>query len=267
MLLTLVQLISRLSAILYIICGVGVFFSIRGLVIARREKGIAVFQLEREAALLRQRSSLTTMLLLTGLAAFTWINANILEPNLTDIEEIAEATPETDVFIEQPPTPTIALLLFPTITPTSQFADSDQPTRDPNINGCEIFGQTITFPEPGQGVSGQVPVEGTVNILGLAQYKFEVNGPATEGDWVVVATFTAATGVDGFLGNWDSTSLIPGDYTFRLVTLRSDGSYITPCEIPISIEGAIPTSEVPEDEEAIPDAVPIPEAGEASNEQ
>ncbi len=251
---TLIQLISRLSTVIYIVCAVGVFFSIRALYLARRAKRLALFGLEREAAIRRQRNALSTIITLCVIAAYVWINVNILETNALGLSLAEQTTPTSEIFIEQPPTPTVALLLFPTITPTSSFTDGTTlATPDPSVDGCQIFGQTLTFPQPNQEVSGQVPVEGTVNILGLSQYKFEVNGPSTQGEWVVVNTFNRNTGTDGFLGNWDSTSLIPGDYDFRLVSILSDGRRITPCVVPITILGLQPDAEEapesPEDEE------------------
>lgn len=266
MLNTLIQLISRLATVIYIVCGVGVFFSFRTLFLARRSKRLALFGLEREAALRRQRNALSTIIILSVVAAFVWINTNILEPNALGISFAEEPTPTSEIFIDQPPTPTVALLLFPTITPTSSF--NDFPTPDPEVDGCQIFGQTVTFPEPNQEVSGQVPVEGTVNILGLTQYKFEINGPSTQGEWVVVNTFNRNTGTDGFLGNWDSTSLISGDYDFRLVSILTDGRQITPCVVPITVAGTQPEPEAaPDTPEEAPveptappeEALPIPE--------
>ena len=93
-----------------------------------------------------------------------------------------------------------------------------------------------TSPEPDQQVSGQVLVEGQANILDFSQYKFELNGPGTNGQWVVVGTFTVPV-IEGILGSWDSTSLPPGSYRLRLVVLRSDGTFPTPCEIPIVVLG------------------------------
>lgn len=278
MLQTLIQLISRLSTVIYIVCGVGIFFSIRGLFLARRSKRLALFGLEREAALRRQRNSLTTIIILTVLAAFVWVNRNILEPNALGLTLAEQPTPTSEIFIQQSPSPTVALLLFPTITPTSSFTENtDAATPDPSVDGCQIFGQTITFPLPDQEVSGQVPVEGTVNLLGLTQYKFEINGPSTQGDWAVVNTFNRNTGTEGFLGNWDSTSLIPGDYQFRLVSIVADGRRVTPCEVPIVIAGAEPepesAPESPEEAPAEPTApseqeIPVPEdtiPGETTN--
>jgi hypothetical protein len=81
-----------------------------------------------------------------------------------------------------------------------------------------------------------VSVEGQANILDFAQYKFEISGASTGGAWVVVGTFPSPV-PEGYLGSWDSTSLQPGNYSLRLVVLRTNGTYPTPCEVPITIIG------------------------------
>lgn len=234
---TLIQFIDRTELVFYVLAAIGIFFSIRGLVMARRARRIAVFGLEKEAAGQRQARSLSTILALLLLSGGIYIIANIVAPNM--IEQPAETTPTPVVFVTQQPTPTEARLLYPTITPTAglppaQLAGTPSPPAGQAVNGCEIQGARITNPTPSQTVSGQVTVEGQANILDFAQYKFEINGPSTNGAWVVVGTYTTLV-IDGFLGTWDSTSLIPGNYILRLVVSRADGSFPTPCEVPITV--------------------------------
>ncbi len=236
---TLIQFIARIAPILYGLAAIGIFFSIRGLFQARQARRNAVFGLEREAANERQRRSLSTILSLSLMVGAVYAIANIVVPNLGEPE--AEPTSTPVVFVTQQPTATQSLLLYPTVTPTAAVPPAGVsgaaiPTPDPTINGCEILGANISNPAPGQVVSGQVVVEGQANILDFAQYKFEVSGAPTGGVWVVVGTFSSPV-PDGYLGSWDSTSLEPGNYTLRLVVLRSNGTYPTPCEVPITIAG------------------------------
>lgn len=233
---TLVNFVDRIGLLVYILSGVGIFFAIRGLVQAIRSRRIAVFGLEREAARQKQRRSFNIILLLLLLCGAIYINSNIIAPNLLATD--AEPTPTPVVFVTQQASPTPPLLLYPTITPTPGLAPAEAAESgagtDEEIDGCQIIGANITEPQPGQNVSGQIVVQGQANILGFAQYKFEIKGPGTNDSWVVVGTFTSAV-PEGFLGTWDSTSLLPGNYTLRMVVSREDGSYPAPCEVPIVV--------------------------------
>ena len=236
---TLVQFILRTETILYILAAIIIFFSLRGLVVARQVQRNAVFGLEKEAAQQRQRRSLGTILALFLLSSGVYIISHIVAPNMGEVP--LEPTPTPLVFVTQLPTPTETRLLYPTVTstpglPPAAVVGTPSPVPAESINGCEILGATITKPASGEFVTGQITVEGQTNILDFAQYKFEINGPSTSGAWVVVGTFTVPV-IDGFLGTWDSTSLIPGNYVLRLVVSRIDGTFPTPCEVPITVTG------------------------------
>lgn len=235
---TLLVFISRISLILYALAAVGIFFAIRGLVVSRRGRRVAVFGLEREAAQRQLRRSLSAITLLTLLIGLVYVIDNIILPNTEDSVQ-DELTPTPAVFVAQEPTATQALLLFPTITPTvglppAEAAEAEAEAPAEVVDGCEILGATVTRPTPGETVSGQVLVEGEANILNFAQYKFELKGPSTEDVWVVVGTYINPV-QSGLLGVWDSTSLVPGNYTLRLIVHRQDGSYVTPCEVPLNV--------------------------------
>jgi hypothetical protein len=235
----LVKFIARIAIILYALAATGIFFSIRGLVQSRRARRVAVFGLEREAAQQTRRHSLNTILLMLLLASAVYITTNIVAPNLEEEVAVVAPTATPIVFVTQEPTATQPLLLYPTITPTpglgpAEATEAEAPSEEEEINACEIIGSNIQEPTPDQTVSGQVIVQGQANILDFAQYKFEIKGPGTGDQWVVVGTFTSPV-PDGFLGTWDSTSLQPGSYVLRLVVSRQDGSYPTPCEVPINI--------------------------------
>jgi len=233
---TLIAFIASIEWVLYALAAVGILLSIRQFVVARQLRRIAAFGLEKEHAANRTRSALTTILLLLTLVLVVYITANILDPNLVAVQDTPTPTPA--VFITPEPTATEALLLFPTVTPTPGLAPADAAAdaAATPVDGCTIIGSTITVPAPGDIVSGQITVEGEVNILNFGGYKFEINGPSTAGSWVVVNTFNQPRSL-GVIGTWDSTSLVPGNYQLRLVTFRADGTFITPCIVPIVIAG------------------------------
>lgn len=237
---TLLQFISRISVVLYALAAAGIFFSIRGLVQSRRRRRVAMFGLEREAAQARFRRALGMILTLAFLSGIVYMIDNVVVPNTSNTTD-AEPEETPVAFLPGEPTPTSVRLLFPTVTPTpgippAEVEEEAEAAATPaeDVEGCEIIGSNISSPSPGDEVSGQVAVEGEVNVLDFSQYKFEIRGPSTDDSWVVVGTYFQ-TVPDGLLGVWDSTSLIPGDYTLRLIVHRQDGSTIPPCEVPITV--------------------------------
>ena len=246
----LLEFISRISVVLYALGGVGVLFALRGWLQGRRRRRVAVFGLEREEATRQVQSSSSALIALLLLIGSVYVIDNIVMPNLGETAEILQPTPTSVVFVTPQATATEALLLYPTVTatvgiPPAEVTDTAPDAEGTSVNGCEILGARVTEPAPGDVVGGQVEVRGEANILNFGQYKFEINGPSTNGSWVVVGTYNEAIPA-GLLGVWDSTSLIPGDYTFRLVVLRDDGSYLTPCEVPISISGGVQPTPQPD---------------------
>jgi hypothetical protein len=232
---TLLEFLSRISTLLYALIAVGILFSVRGLIQARRAWRVAAFALEREAAHQRQRRSASAIVTLLLLAGMFYIIDTIVVPNLGSPDTVSTPTPPG--FVTQQPVPT-QMLLYPTITPIAglptEEIEGQQATSEAEVPGCELIGATITSPEAGQNVFGQVEVQGEANVLNFALYKFELKGAATGDEWVVVGTFMEPVPA-GLLGTWDSTSLATGPYAFRLAVFRTDGTPITPCEIPIVI--------------------------------
>jgi hypothetical protein len=234
----LLQFIARLAPFLYALIAAGIFFAIRGLIRGQRQRRVAAFGLEREAAGNQMRRAATSVLTLLILAALVYAVKNVVIPATSGVAEAPTPTPEALVVEGTAMTPTPSMLLFPTVTPTPGLPPAEaeaEATQDENVVGCEIVGATITSPSPGDIVSGQVSVEGEVNVIDFQQYKFEVRGPSTGDAWIVVGTYYETVS-SGLLGVWDSTSLQPGSYTLRLVIHRTDGTTIPPCEVPISIE-------------------------------
>ncbi|NDJ52366.1 MAG: hypothetical protein GYB68_04665 [Chloroflexi bacterium] len=243
---TVLEFIAQIRFLFYGLAAIGILSSLRGLIMARQTLRVAMFGLEREEAQRRLRSSLTWIFSLLLLIGVVFTISDILLPNLDFSEEQAEIlpTPTSALFIERSPVPTESLLLFPTITPNpagaiSQNDPAEQAgTVDPAAAAIEpcVLGARITEPTSGQTVTGQVQVQGGANVINFASYKFELRGQGTNNEWVVIGDFNQTVLDPGLLGSWDSTSLTPGEYTLRLIVYRLDGSFVTPCDIPIIVE-------------------------------
>lgn len=240
---TIIELVARVDVVLYFLSGLGFLLGLRSLSVARRLRREAVFGLEKEAARNVRRRALSTLFSMILLAGSVYLVTNVIQPtlqsmpaaggNLTTTPEVA-STPEPGV--------TSRPLLFPTVTPTfgivvpgEEEAAAPAPApSDGEATGCELIGVTITSPIAGETVAGQVEVSGEANILNFAAYKFEINGPSTEGAWATMGTFTTPV-ASGPLGTWDATSLVPGAYLLRLVVLDTSGNFPEPCVVPVTI--------------------------------
>lgn len=241
-----IELIARIDVVLYFLCGLGFLLGLRSMSISRRLKKEAFFGLEKEAARRMRGRALSTIGSMVALAGSVYVVANVVKPTLDGMPVVTrdgEATPLPEPTTVSGETATPRPLLFPTVTPTfgivapegeaGAVAAAPTPNSD-GSTGCELIGVTITNPIPGEVVAGQVQVLGEANILNFSAYKFEISGPSTVQTWATIGTYTTPV-ASGFLGTWDSTSLDPGSYMFRLVVVDQEGNFPQPCEIPITI--------------------------------
>jgi hypothetical protein len=240
---TIIALVARIDVALYFLCGLGILLGFRSLSLSRQLKREALFGLEREAARRLRSRALSTIGSMIALAGSVYVVTNVVKPTLEGIPVASrgEVTATPEVTLPPNMTATLRPLLFPTVTPTfgiiAAEGEGDGPPSTPKSDGsigCELIGATITNPIPGEVVAGQVEVRGEANILNFLSYKFEINGPSTDDAWATIGTFTTPV-ASGFLGTWDSTSLQPGSYQFRLVVVDVEGSSPEPCVIPLTI--------------------------------
>ncbi len=95
----------------------------------------------------------------------------------------------------------------------------------------------ITSPAPGQVLTGETPILGTVQFtadLGKF-YKLEVIGGAF-GDWVTIGTTHTENVVNGQLENLYVPGLAPGNYVLRLVIVDNGGGFLqAPYEVPFIV--------------------------------
>ena len=253
---TVIEFIARIDVVLYFLCALGMLIGLRSFALARRQRKVAVFGLEREAARALRRRAYSMLGSMIALAGSVYLLTNVIKPTLETMPVVeGGGTPTPTTMLTPQTTASPPPLLFPTVTPTFGIAAPGgeaaeplpTPADDGASTGCDLIGVTITSPLPGEVVAGQVNVQGEANILNFAAYKFEVNGPSTGGAWATVGSFTTPV-ASGFLGSWDATSLAPGSYSFRLVVVDTSGNFPEPCAIPITIAapGAQPIETTPE---------------------
>lgn len=218
----LLQFFTEYETVIYLILGVGAFFSLRILLTAWSEWRLAVFGLEKELIFQRMRisGSFLILFLLVGLSQFCLVTFIV------------------------PFMPASAVLGTPTLNLTQGAAhlmQSDLPSTEttappappPGSIGC-VPGQLIfTSPQPGEEVRGKITLRATVNFPDLGFFKYEYAAAGSE-EWMTIAADNEIR-VDYELNLWDTTNLTPGDYRLRLVATNNLGEALPPCIIPIRV--------------------------------
>ncbi|MBI3361452.1 MAG: hypothetical protein HY023_10120 [Chloroflexi bacterium] len=229
----------RLETFIYIGLTLGAVYYLRAFLRAQRQLSGTVFGLEREAVYAQRGVALSMLLVIVFFASALYVFLNIVMPALApDIGNRPRPTPAFAVTLVSSPGPVLAPAR--TLSPdqlTSIKLGTPLPTATeaiPSGIGCPNPQVTITAPVAGAAVAGPVEVKGTASIPDFAFYKFELNGPGTEGNWRTLFTASAPVS-DGVLGNWDGSIYAPGSYLFRLVVYDAAGHTPAPCVIPITI--------------------------------
>lgn len=98
------------------------------------------------------------------------------------------------------------------------------------IAALVIFMQTeiisITSPQPGEILRGQVEIIGNMDIPGYSSSELAfsyASNPADRSAWFTIQTFSQPVG-NTAIATWDTTSLTDGDYILHLRVFLQDGS-------------------------------------------
>ena len=227
---------------IYILLGAIALFFLRGMIVARRDRSRSIFTLERENA----NASLTRSFLGLMIILALMVGVYYLSLAIPPILPPPPNTPVPTEIITLPPTPTPPpLLLTPTPTntpppPPSPLAvteDTPVPTVPPALGqppNCPNPGSVITQPGNGASVSGIIQVFGAANTENFDYYKFEFRVPGTE-VWNFVVRYDNAV-PSGALGTWNSDTVAPGEYEFRVVVVDSTGNFPEPCVVRLLVQ-------------------------------
>jgi hypothetical protein len=144
-------------------------------------------------------------------------------------------SPAVPAALRPTPLPTVSLLATPS-TPAPQDgapAATALPEAALDSSGCLNLSATLTFPVDGSDLTGAVTIQGSADIANFAFYKYEYielagGAPAPGAVWRAISAGTEPV-VEGDLGAWDTTLVIPGEYAFRLVVTDTAGNAPLPC--------------------------------------
>lgn len=214
---------------IYVILGLLILWHIRKFVSAWEELRGAFFGLEREAAQSRVNSAATMIVILIIMAVAEFTVVTFVVPTLPG------ANPLPTAILDLLATPTITLPP-PTLKPNETPIASPTPGELPAAEGCTAGQINLTAPTNGERISGSVNIRGTADIPNFGFFTLQIARP---GDviWLPISVGQQPVKND-ILGTWDTSSLIPGDYMFRLVVSDNIGTELNPCAIQVQVEPA-----------------------------
>jgi hypothetical protein len=145
-------------------------------------------------------------------------------------------TPEPPETPEPTKTPEPAETATPTpLHPTPTPTPVPSPTATPVLLAeCPNPGARLTYPIINAVLKGPVQILGSAHVDNFGYYKFECRHEGIS-EWSFLQSFEEPV-VDGLLGVWDTSTLLPGNYWFRLVVVKKDGNYIEPCQVPVIVQ-------------------------------
>jgi hypothetical protein len=222
---------------IYVVIGlVGVIY-MRNMLVSWQEWRGAIFGLEKENAQRRFSTSLSVLVLLFLVAMFEFFFVSFVAP----------AYPQ-ERFL---PTPTISLLVTPTITLPATTSTPEggallvSTQVVPSSEGC-IPGQ-IEWLSPAKNaeISGRIELKGLIKVDNVGLFKYEYSQVGTD-KWMTIAggnqdvigttpepNSTPEPGV--WSGAWSTEGLVPGDYLLRMVVTDNQTNALPACVIPVRV--------------------------------
>lgn len=96
--------------------------------------------------------------------------------------------------------------------------------------GCEH----LTFPKAGAVLSGVIEARGTADLTNFWYYKLEFRKDGLD-EWHYI-TGSQTPVHNGALGQWDTRSVVDGNYLFRLVVVDRTGNYPPACQVSVRLD-------------------------------
>jgi len=238
------------SSWFYILGIFGILLCLRAAFLARRERGRAIYTLEKEAATSKELQVLTIGIAIGGAMGVVLFLSTAIAPQVTFVE--ANMQDETPAALVLPtvtptrpqttptftPTPTrIRPTPLPYVTPTfvMEIATVALPTPTPLPPQCPNPLARFTAPYQAAVISGNVQVIGTANLDNLDYYKVELSAADNPGQWSVVTELHHNAVVNGLLDVWDTSAFPNGSYRLRLTVVDNTGNYPEPCEVSVVV--------------------------------
>ena len=214
---------------IYCLLGLIALVYLQKLIVAWKDWQGTVFGLEQEVAQRRFSTALTILLLLVAFVLLEFLIVSFVAPSYP--QNLALPTATLDLLAT--PTITIVARVDATTAAVTQEVTSSLTVQPPQQEGC-IPGQIEWLaPKPGQEIRQTIELKGTVNVPNLGFYKYQYSKPE-EDVWTDIAAGNQPK-LDGQIGFWNTSQLVPGDYLLRLVVLDNQNQPFPACVIPVRV--------------------------------
>lgn len=244
-----VDIIRQYAPWIYGVCALVALWELRVVLLARRERRYAVFNLERETALNRVYNAWAIAVMLALTMGLVHLFSTVVSEAVRPMIEQDQFTPTSGVSAEKgtptatptlplaetTPTPTATRQVRPTPRPLPTQAPQVTPTPAPQRPICRDPRAVITAPGINAQVNLPVAIMGSAFHENFSFYKLEYGpGPnPADSQWSFFAEGSQPVN-DGRLGVL-SASLPPGTYSIRVVVVDTSGNYPPPCQTTIVI--------------------------------
>jgi len=252
--------IEQIAVGLYILIGVGLFFTWRRWSRAQEDLRATHFELERDIFRYRRSNAVTAFILLVELTLVILGIQQVVAPAVRreantaiSVVQVAEdgdfetPTPGAVQFGSSPIDASgvqlegeelVRVLATPTLTPTPVGTILPNP---PPVAGCDTSNATLQVPANGQLIFEPLTVIGAANVENFAFYRFEINGPSTLNNFAILQTYPQAVSETSVLGQFSPAFYQPGAYEFRLTVFDITNTLKAVCTVNITISEPIPT--------------------------
>lgn len=217
--------LGKYEAIIYLLLLLAGLFVFRWLWRAWRAWRQAYFSLEREFAMRNLGQAIAVTVLILVLACAQTVVASFILPGLPATARLG--------------TPTVDLLASPAPgnSPETMAVEGAPATAAPapGSSGCEPGAVEIASPRSGDSVSGAIEIVGTVNVPNFGFYKYEF-APLGSDLWATISADRVIKKNEP-LGIWSTGTLVPGEYSLRLVVTDTQGQTLPACVITVRVIG------------------------------
>ena len=212
---------------IYVILGILALWQIRKFALAWEELRGAFFGMERDAAQSRVNTAASLIVFFIIMAVVEFTLVTFVVPTVPG----ANPLPTTTLDLLATPTTTLPA---PTQTPGGTQEATPTPVEVLAAEGCVAGQINLTSPTNGTKVSGSVTISGSADIPNFGFYTLQIARP---GDviWLPILVGQQPIKSD-ILGTWDTSSLVPGEYMFKLVVTDNVGNELDPCAIQVLVE-------------------------------
>lgn len=257
---TVVFFVEQIAIGLYILIGVAIFWMMRRWANAGYNLRSTQFELERDMYRYRRANAVTGLIVLIQIGLIVFGIQNVVAPTLrTTALTSSENSVAIEPKFETPVAPNVNFGQSPIDSSgvnigddpnANQIQSTDVPTatpvgtmlpNPPPSQGCDSLQAQLQIPGNGQLVFNATRVIGTAFTDNFSAYRFELNGPSTKGEFVVLSEYSIPVTERGDLGQFVPSFYEPGAYQFRLTVFDITNALKAACMVNINISLPVPS--------------------------